>query len=171
VSGEPRTGGGSRPAVPAPSRIAVVADHNGLALKARLTAWLAARGHAVDDRGPAGEPGEPVDYPPLCADVCRQVLTGDADKAIVLGGSGLGETIACNKMPGIRAGLCHDEWTALVSRGHNDANVLVLPAKTLSAEAAERILAVWLDTAFLGGVHQRRLDQIAALERETAHRP
>ena len=144
-------------------RIAVAADHNGLELKARLTVWLTARGHTVEDRGAHPGAGE-VDYPPLCSDVCHRVVDGAADRGLVLGGSGLGETIACNKIRGIRAGLCHDEWSAGVSRGNNDANVLVLAAKVLAPEAAERILAVWLDTPFKGGVHRRRLEQIAALE-------
>jgi ribose 5-phosphate isomerase B len=143
--------------------IAVAADHNGLALKARLTDRLTALGHTVDDRG--APPGtHRIDYPPLCADVCRQVLEGAAERGIVLGGSGLGETIACNKIRGIRAGLCHDVWSARISRGNNDSNVLVLAAKVLAPQAAEQIVAAWLDTSFKGGEHRRRLDQIEALE-------
>jgi ribose 5-phosphate isomerase B len=145
-------------------RIAIASDHNGYALKARLTAWLTAHGHTVDDRGSHTE--ETVDYPPLCADVCRRVTEGRADRGIVLGGSGLGETVACNKIRGIRAGLCHDVWSTRTSRGNNDSNVLVLAAKILAAEAAEEIVRTWLTTPFKGGVHARRLEQIAALERE-----
>ncbi|WP_411085116.1 RpiB/LacA/LacB family sugar-phosphate isomerase [Streptomyces sp. 061-3] len=144
-------------------RITIAADHNGVALKTRLTAWLTAHGHSVDDRG-CHEGAGTVDYPPLCADVCGQVVEGAADRGIVLGGSGLGETVACNKIRGIRAGLCHDVWSAGISRGNNDANVLVLAAKVLAPEAAEEIVAAWLETSFIGGVHQRRLDQIAVLE-------
>ncbi|MBD0735624.1 RpiB/LacA/LacB family sugar-phosphate isomerase [Streptomyces sp. CBMA29] len=150
-------------------RIAIAADHNGIALKARLTGWLTRNGHTVDDRGGHAVDGAVVDYPPLCADVCLQVVRGAADRGIVLGGSGLGETIACNKIRGVRAGLCHDVWSAGISRGNNDANVLVLAAKVLTPEAAEEIAAAWLDTAFKGGAHQRRLDQIARLERGEAH--
>jgi ribose 5-phosphate isomerase B len=147
------------------SRIAIAADHNGLALKDRLAERLRAAGHQVDDRGaqPGPEDRE-VDYPPLCADVCAQVAAGRADRGIVIGGSGLGETVACNKVRGIRAGLCHDEWSAGVSRGNNDANVLVLAAKVLAPEAAERITDRWLATPFKGGVHARRVAQIAAIE-------
>ncbi|MFJ3823612.1 RpiB/LacA/LacB family sugar-phosphate isomerase [Streptomyces nodosus] len=145
-------------------RIAIAADHNGHALKARLTAWLTAHGHSVDDRG--SHTGETVDYPPLCADVCRQVTGERADRGIVLGGSGLGETVACNKIRGIRAGLCHDLWSTRISRGNNDSNVLVLAAKILSPREAEEIVGIWLTTPFKGGVHARRLEQIAALERE-----
>ncbi|GAA3827395.1 RpiB/LacA/LacB family sugar-phosphate isomerase [Streptomyces chiangmaiensis] len=147
-------------------RIAIAADHNGYALKVRLTAWLTAHGHTVDDRGSNSE--ETLDYPPLCADVCRQVTEGRAERGIVLGGSGLGETVACNKIRGIRAGLCHDLWSTRISRGNNDSNVLVLAAKILTPEGAEEIVGTWLTTPFKGGVHARRLEQIAALERESA---
>ena len=145
-------------------RIAVAADHNGVALKARLVGWLAERGHDVDDRG-KHDAHEVVDYPPLCVDVCRRVVDGSADRGVVLGGSGSGETIACNKVRGIRAALCHDVWGAEISRGNNDANVLVLGAKVVSPELAEQLLATWLTTPFKGGVHARRVEMIAALER------
>ncbi|MET8805861.1 RpiB/LacA/LacB family sugar-phosphate isomerase [Streptomyces sp. NPDC004546] len=146
--------------------IAIAADHNGYALKLRLTAWLPEHGHTVDDLGSHTE--ETVDYPPLCADVCRRVTEGRAERGIVLGGSGLGETVACNKIRGIRAGLCHDVWSTRISRGNNDSNVLVLAAKILAPEEAEEIVGTWLTTPFKGGVHARRLEQIAALERESA---
>jgi ribose 5-phosphate isomerase B len=145
-------------------RIAIAADHNGVALKARLVAVLRERGDDVADLG-ATDAGELVDYPPLCLAVCRRVLDGAADRGIVVGGSGLGETVACNKIHGIRAGLCPDLFHARISRGNNDANVLVLGAKVVAPDLAEQIVDTWLTTAFNGGVHQRRLDQIAALER------
>jgi len=145
-------------------RIAITADHNGVALKGRLVAWLEARGHAVDDR--AADVGEEVvDYPPLCEDVCRQVLGGGADFGIVVGGSGSGEAIACNKIHGIRAALCLDPFVAEIARGNNDANVLVTGAKVVTPELAEQILETWFATSFRGGRHRQRLDQIAALER------
>ena len=145
-------------------RIAITADHNGVSLKARLIAWLEARGHEVEDRG-AHVGSEIVDYPPLCEDVCRRVLDARADYALVVGGSGSGEAIACNKLAGIRAGLAHDVFTTQIARGHNDANVLVLGAKIVDAELAETILETWFATPFKGERHQARLDQIAALER------
>jgi ribose 5-phosphate isomerase B len=145
-------------------RIAVTADHNGVALKTRLTAWLEARGHEVDDRAAhVGE--EVVDYPPLCEDACRRVLEGHADFAIVVGGSGSGEAIACNKMRGIRAALCLDLWVAEIARANNDANVLVTGAKVVAPDYAELILERWLATSFRGERHAERLAQIAALER------
>jgi ribose 5-phosphate isomerase B len=145
-------------------RVAITADHNGGAVKARLVGWLQAHGHEVDDRAAhAGE--EIVDYPPLCEDVCRRVLDGHADYAIVVGGSGSGEAIACNKISGIRAGLCLDLFVDEIARANNDANVLVIGAKVVSPERAEQIAETWLATAFRGGRHQQRIDQIAALER------
>ncbi len=145
-------------------RIAIAADHNGVALKARLIGVLVALGHEVDDRGAASHE-ELVDYPPLCEDVCRRVVDGRADRAVVVGGSGQGEVIACNKIPGIRAGLCPDVWHAEISRGNNDANVLVLGAKVIDPERAESVLDTWLTTPFKGDVHARRVAMIAALER------
>ena len=145
-------------------RIAIAADHNGVGLKARLIEVLDAGGHEVDDRGASAE-DEVVDYPPLCEDVCRRVVAGTVDRAIVVGGSGQGEVIACNKIVGIRAGLCPDVWHAEISRGNNDANVLVLGAKVIDPERAEQVLDTWLTTAFKGDVHARRVEMIAALER------
>jgi ribose 5-phosphate isomerase B len=144
-------------------RIAIAADHNGVSLKEHLIKWLAGRGHEVDDRGTDGT--GTVDYPPLCADVCQRVVAGDADRGIVIGGSGSGEQMACNKIRGIRAGLCQDLFTTEIARAHNDANVLVIGAKIVAPALAEMITELWLTTPFKGGQHQRRLDQIAALER------
>ena len=145
-------------------RVAITADHNGVAMKERLIDELRSRGHEVDDR--AAEIGEEiVDYPPLCEDVCRQVLDGHADYGIVVGGSGSGEAIACNKIRGIRAGLCLDLFVAEIARANNDANVLVLGAKVVEPELAEQIVDAWLATPFKGAEHARRLAMIAALER------
>jgi ribose 5-phosphate isomerase B len=145
-------------------RIALTADHNGVALKARLAAWLTTNGHEVDDRA-AHVGSDVVDYPPLCEDICRRVLAGDADHGLVIGGGGSGETIACNKLAGIRAVLCHSVWGAQIGRGNNDGNVLVVGAKVVEPELAEQILEAWLATPFKGAEHARRLAMIAALER------
>ena len=145
-------------------RVAITADHNGLAVKRRLVEWLRERGHEVDDRAP-GVGEEVVDYPPLCEDACRQVLAGAADFAVVVGGSGSGETIACNKIRGIRATLCLDPWVAEIARANNDANVLVTGAKVVAPDYAVLIVERWLATSFRGERHAERLAQIAALER------
>ena len=146
-------------------RIAITADHNGVAVKDRLTAYLEAHGHEVEDRAAQVAGGEIVDYPPLCEDACRRVLDGHADFAIVVGGSGSGEAIACNKLPGIRAALCLDLWVTQVARGNNDANVLVTGAKAIAPDYALLILERWLETPFRGAEHARRVEMIGALER------
>ncbi len=144
-------------------RIAIAADHNGTALKAHLADWLAAAGHDVDDRGTDG--AETVDYPYLCADIGALVTGGRAERGILIGGTGSGEQIACNKIRGVRAGLCHDLLTAEISRAHNDTNILIIGAMIVAPRLAERITLTWLGTTFKGGPHQRRLELIAALER------
>jgi ribose 5-phosphate isomerase B len=145
-------------------RIAIAADHNAVPLKARLSQWLEQRGHEVEDRGVQESDGT-VDYPPLCADIAGQVALGRADFGVVVGGTGSGEAIACNKVRGVRAALCNDTFTAEIARAHNLANVLVMGGKIVAPDLAERILTVWLDTPFKGGVHQQRVDQIDALDR------
>jgi ribose 5-phosphate isomerase B len=145
-------------------RIAIGADHAGFQLKTHLKTTLQRLGHVVDDLGTHSD--ESVDYPPICIAVARAVAAGRADRGIVLGGSGQGEQIAANKVRGIRAALCNDLFTARLSRAHNDANVLAMGGRIVATGLADEILAVWLATPFDGGRHQRRLDQIAAVERE-----
>jgi ribose 5-phosphate isomerase B len=144
-------------------KIAIGADHAGFALKQHLLATLAALGHQVDDLGTHDT--QPVDYPEICANVARAVVGHRADRGIVIGGSGQGEQIAANKVPGARAALCNDLYTARMSRQHNDANVLALGGRIVGLGLADEIVAVWLATTFEGGRHQRRIEQIAELER------
>lgn len=149
-------------------RIAIGADHAGYDLKQHLTAVLERLGHDVDDQGTHSP--ERIDYPPIMAAVARQVAAGRADRGIVLGGSGQGEQIAANKVHGIRAALCNDLYTARLSREHNDANVLAIGARVVAPALAEEILTLWLRTAFEGGRHVPRVEQIAAIEAEEAAR-
>ena len=121
-------------------------------------------GHEVVDCGT--DSVAPVDYPPICAAVGRAVARGEADRGIVLGGSGQGEQIAANKVRGVRAALCNDLYTARMSREHNDANVLSMGGRIVAPGLADEILRLWLSTPYEGGRHQRRLDQITAIERE-----
>jgi ribose 5-phosphate isomerase B len=144
-------------------RIAIGADHAGFLLKEHLKQTLASLGHTVDDHGTGSEVS--VDYPPICLSVGRAVAEGRADRGIVLGGSGQGEQIAANKVPGVRAALCNDLYTARLSREHNDANVLSMGGRIVAFGLADEILATWLKTAFEGGRHQRRIDQITAAEK------
>ena len=143
-------------------RIAIGADHAGFALKQHVLGTLRRLGHEVDDVGTHSE--EPVDYPDICARVARAVARGAADRGVVIGGSGQGEQIAANKITGIRAALCNDLYTTRMSRQHNDANVLAIGGRIVAPGLADEIVALWLETAFEGGRHQRRLEQIAALE-------
>jgi ribose 5-phosphate isomerase B len=145
-------------------RITIGSDHAGYPLKAHLVAVLHAAGHDVDDIGTHGT--DSVDYPPICAAVARSVAKGEADRGIVLGGSGQGEQIAANKVHGVRAALCNDLYTAKMSRLHNDANVLSMGGRIVAPGLAEEILTVWLTTDFEGGRHTARLEQIAEIEKE-----
>ncbi len=148
-------------------RVALGSDHAGFPLKQDLAGFLRDNGHDVLDVGT--DSTQPVDYPAFCASAARAVATGDADRAIVLGGSGQGEQITANKVRGIRAALCHDLYLARLSREHNDANVLAMGARVIAPTYAREIVSVWLATPFDGGRHVPRLEQIAAIEREEIH--
>jgi len=143
-------------------RIAVAADHAGFRLKTVVAAHLADGGHEVLDMGTDSE--ESVDYPPFCAAAGRAVVDGLADFGIVIGGSGQGEQIAANKVNGVRAALCHDEFTARMARMHNNANVLAFGARVLADAYALMVVDLFLGTKFEGGRHQPRIDQLAAIE-------
>ncbi len=145
-------------------RIAVAADHAGYRLKTVVAAHLADSGHEVLDMGTNSE--ESVDYPPFCAAAGRAVVDGLADFGIVIGGSGQGEQIAANKVNGVRAALCHDEFTARLARQHNNANVLAFGARVLADAYALNVVDLFLGTDFEGGRHQPRLDQLTAIEQQ-----
>lgn len=145
-------------------RIALGGDHAGYILKTVVAKHLADGGHEVIDLGTDSE--EATDYPAYCAAVGRAVVGGEADLGIVMGGSGQGEAIAANKVHGVRAALCHDEWTARFARLHNDANVLSLGGRILGESLALAIVDEFLATEFEGGRHERRVAQIAAIEDE-----
>ncbi len=143
-------------------RVAIGADHAGFLLKEHLKQTLQRLGYSVEDFGTDSEAS--VDYPPICMAVGRAVVGGRADRGIVLGGSGQGEQIAANKVAGVRAALCNDLFTAKLSREHNDANVLSMGGRIVAFGLADEIVELWLTTAFAGGRHQRRLDQITEAE-------
>ena len=145
-------------------RIAIGADHGGFALKARLIPLLQACGCEVADLGTHSP--EPYDYPLIGEKVAVAVADGRFDRGVLLCKSGIGIAIAANKVPGVRAAVCHDLFDARRSREHNDANVLVLGAETLTMKQARRIVTTWLTTPFdAGGRHERRVRQITAIER------
>lgn len=143
-------------------RVAVGSDHAGYQLKAHLVGFLRAAGNEVLDFGTGST--EPVDYPAISVNVARAVTSGEVDRGIIIGGSGQGEQIAANKVRGIRAALCNELFTARLSRAHNDANVLAMGGRLVAPQLAEEIVVAWLEAAFDGGRHQRRIDQIAELE-------
>ncbi len=150
-------------------RLVIGSDHAGFVLKQEVVRHLEQGGHQVEDVGTYSE--EPVDYPPICADVARRVVRGDGDLGMVIGGSGQGEAIAANKVHGARAALCHDEYTARLARRHNDANVLSVGARIVATELTLDILDVFLATGFEGGRHVARIDELAAIEAEEAAAP
>jgi ribose 5-phosphate isomerase B len=145
-------------------KVAIGSDHAGFPLKQHLLKLLADLGHEAIDFGTDSE--EPVDYPYYCASVARAVVRGEADRGIVLGGSGQGEQLAANKVRGARAALCNDLFTAKLSRQHNDANVLSMGGRIVAPGLADEILRLWLATEFEGGRHVARLEQIAQIEEE-----
>lgn len=149
-------------------RIALGADHAGVELKDELARLLDERGIAYTDFGTHST--ESVDYPDFAVDVARAVAAGDYDRGLLVCGSGIGMAIAANKVPGIRAAAVTERESARLSRSHNDANVLALGARLTSPEVAREIVATFLDTAFDGGRHQRRIDKLTQLDCSTPER-
>jgi ribose 5-phosphate isomerase B len=144
-------------------RIVVASDHAGFPLKAPILELLRDAGHDAIDMGTGDT--TPVDYPDVIAPAARAVANGEADLGIVLGGSGTGEQIVANKVPGIRCVEATDPVTARLGREHNDANVLSLGARIVGLEVALACVRAFLDGEFQGGRHARRVDKIRALER------
>ena len=142
-------------------RIAIGSDHAGFDLKQHLCTVLRSLDHTVLDLGTDGT--ESVDYPAYCAAVGRAVVRGDAERGIVLGGSGQGEQIAANKVSGVRAALCNDLYTARMCREHNDANVLSIGGRIVAPGLADEIVICFLQTPYQGGRHQRRVDQLGEI--------
>jgi RpiB/LacA/LacB family sugar-phosphate isomerase len=148
-------------------RLAIGADHAGVDLKATLAADLRALGHEVIDLGTTGR--DPVDYPDYAAAVADAVLAGRAERGLVICGSGVGASMAVNKIAGIRGGLCHDTYSARQGVEHDDMNVLVLGARVIGVEPAREIVRTFLAARFTGDErHVRRLRKVAALERRRA---
>ncbi len=142
-------------------RIALGSDHAGAELRLEIAAMLEEAGHDVDDLG--CEPQQRVDYPKYAAAVAGAVVAGGADRGVLVCGTGIGMSIAANKVVGIRAALVHDVTTARLSSAHNNANILCLGARVLGPTVARECVQAWLETPFEER-HQLRLDQIAAME-------
>jgi ribose 5-phosphate isomerase B len=143
-------------------KIAIGSDHRGFEAKQRIKAMLESMGREVNDVGT--DSPQACDYPDLGIAVARAVAGGEVERGILLCGSGIGMSITANKVCGVRAALCHDELTAQMSRRHNDANVLCLPADLVGDALMQGIVRMWLDTAFEGGRHARRVQKIIEYE-------
>jgi ribose 5-phosphate isomerase B len=142
-------------------RIAVASDHAGYRYKQMLSGFLRARGHEVVDFGTNSE--APVDYPDFIRPAAAAVANGDCERGIVLGGSGNGEAMVANRVPGVRCAVCWNAETARLARAHNDANVISIGQRLVSEEQARTIVQSWLDTPFDDGRHRRRIEKIDTL--------
>ena len=146
--------------------LVIGSDHGGLSLKSILSDYLKERNIEVIDAGTAGDAS--VDYPDFGLKVAELVAAGKADSGILVCGTGIGMSIAANKVPGIRAALVTDPFMARMAKEHNNANILVLGGRVLDDQQARELVATWLDASFEGGRHQGRLDKIAEIEKKYA---
>ncbi len=142
--------------------IIIGCDHAAYPLKEKVKAFLSDSGIAVEDVGAFSE--DSVDYPTLGSRVASRVSRGDFNRGVLLCGTGLGMSMVANKFPHIRAALCNDLFSAMMSRRHNNANVLVMGGRVIGEELAREIVKTWLDTPFEGGRHQQRIDLFDTLE-------
>lgn len=138
--------------------ISIGTDHAGFPLKAPIIAFLEDRGHTVIDFGCQSETS--CDYPDFIRPAAEAVASGQSDYGIMLGGSGNGEAIVANKVEGVRCGLCWDEWSARMTKEHNNANCIAIGARPVPEALALKIVGIWLNTEFEGGRHQRRVEKI-----------
>jgi ribose 5-phosphate isomerase B len=144
--------------------LALGSDHGGFGLKETIKQHLDARGFAYRDFGTCST--ESVDYPDFAAAVAKAVASGECEQGIIICGTGVGISIAANKVKGIRAALCHDVFSAKMSREHNDANILALGERVVGPGLALMIVDTWLTAEFAGGRHEQRVKKITALEQE-----
>lgn len=139
------------------------ADHAGVDFKSFVKELFEKKGHEVVDMGPSTK--QRVDYPDFAAKVCKQVLEDEGTKGILICGSGIGMSMAANKFDGIRAALCHNEYSAKMAREHNDANILCLGERVSGEGMVEAIVDAWLANSFEGGRHEGRVEKINALSK------
>ena len=144
--------------------IAIGSDHGGFDLKEKIKKFLTERKIGVEDLGTVTR--ESVDYPDYGIKVSKLVSEGKVERGILICGTGIGMSIVANKFPKVRAALCHDSYSARMSREHNDANVLILGGRVTGDELALEIVKIWLETSFSGGRHKSRLEKIEEIEKE-----
>lgn len=147
-------------------RIAIGSDHAGFVAKQAVAAELTARGHEIIDFGVESS-GHKADYPDVALSVARSVAGGDAQRGILVCGTGIGMSITANKVRGIRAALCHDEFTARMAREHNDANILTMGERTTAIAAMIRIVGEFMATDFAGGRHAGRVKKMMDAEHDS----
>lgn len=145
-------------------RIAIGSDHGGFRLKEEICKFFDEEDMDYQDFGVFS--AESTDYPDIAAKIAKAVACGQFERGVIICGTGIGVSIAANKVKGIRAALCHDVFSAQMSREHNDANILTMGERVIGPGLARLIAAVWLKTPFAGGRHARRVEKIAALERD-----
>ena len=143
-------------------KIGIGNDHSALELKAEIIELLKEKGHEVVDYGTHSP--ESCDYPVYGEKVGRAVASGEVERGILICGTGLGISLAANKVKGVRAAVCSEPFTAKMSRAHNNCNILAFGARVVGAELAKMIVETWLDTEFEGGRHQRRVDMLMDIE-------
>ena len=145
--------------------LAIGSDHGGYALKEEIKKYLDSKQIAYEDFGTLT--GESCDYPDIANAACQAIVSGRCDRGILICGTGIGISMAANKVKGIRAALCTNEFCAEMTRRHNNANILCMGGKVIDKETAVKLVDIFLHTEFEGGRHQRRIDQIAQIEEGT----
>jgi len=145
-------------------KIAIASDHGGFELKEYLKEAIEESGFTYEDFGPNSK--DSVDYPDFALQVAEAVAKGEFSRGILVCGTGIGMSIVANKIPGVRAALCHDTFSAQATREHNDSNILALGERVIGRGLAGQIVKIWLKTDFQGGRHQKRIDKIREIERK-----
>jgi ribose 5-phosphate isomerase B len=145
------------------SPIAIGCDHAGFALKELIKGYLNDLKCEISDCGAFSDAS--VDYPDFAAQVARKISSGEFSRGILICGTGIGMSMAANRLPGVRAALCNDLFSAIMSRRHNNANILVMGGRVIGPELAKEIVRAWIETPFEGGRHQKRIDKIDCIER------
>ncbi|MGL6196911.1 MAG: ribose 5-phosphate isomerase B [Thermoguttaceae bacterium] len=147
-------------------KISIGSDHHGVSIRLKLGEMIRQLGHEVIDHGPSATDTQPVDYPDVAVQVAREVSNKEVDRGVLICGTGFGMCIVANKFTGVRAAPISDEFSAELSRRHNDLNVLCLSGDMLTEQMIDRLVEIWIATPFEGGRHLRRIDKITEIEKQ-----